>query len=241
MISCESLGTNRLLCYTVYGGYRMSRELLSQMKTSGIVAVIRASSENEAIHIAHMVIEGGVRVIEVTYTVPQPEKVLSALVQEYADSDVLIGAGTIMCKDMAIAAVRAGARFLVSPAFDREVALFAMAENLPYIPGCLTPTEIVQARNFGVSIIKLFPGSAFGPSYVKALLGPFPDLCIMPTGGVSLTNIHEWFEAGVVMIGVGGELTRPAQSGDYQAVKENAQRFVAEVRRALEKKESLHG
>jgi 2-dehydro-3-deoxyphosphogluconate aldolase/(4S)-4-hydroxy-2-oxoglutarate aldolase len=100
------------------------------------------------------------------------------------------------------------------------------------MPGCLTVTEMLTALKSGVDVIKLFPGSAFGPSYVKAIKGPLPDINIMPTGGVSLDNVAEWIKNGVVAVGVGGELTAPAKKGDYEGVTANAKAFVEAVKLA---------
>jgi 2-dehydro-3-deoxyphosphogluconate aldolase / (4S)-4-hydroxy-2-oxoglutarate aldolase len=116
-----------------------------------------------------------------------------------------------------------------------ETAKLCNRYQVPYMPGCLTITEMIHAMESGVEIIKLFPGSAFGPSYVKAVKGPLPQANIMPTGGVSLDNVHEWIKAGVVAVGVGSELTGPARKGDYEQITKLAEQFV----QALSKRQRL--
>src|SRR5690606_38214013 len=126
-------------------------------------------------------------------------------------------------------------KYIVSPGFDLETAEYCHKLGVPYMPGCLTITEMLTAKKAHVDIIKLFPGSAFGPSYVKAVKGPLPDIEIMPTGGVSLDNVKDWISNGVVAVGVGGELTQPAKKGDFDGVRKNAEAFVMAVKEARNK------
>ncbi|EJQ43560.1 2-dehydro-3-deoxyphosphogluconate aldolase/4-hydroxy-2-oxoglutarate aldolase [Bacillus cereus BAG6X1-2] len=128
----------------------------------------------------------------------------------------------------------AGAEYIVSLAFDKETAGVCNLYQVPYLPGCMTITEIRTALKAGVDIIKLFLGSSCNPSCINALKGPLPQVNIMPTGGINIENMHQWFECGCVAIGVGGDLLAPAQNGDYAKVSELAREYVdklAEIRK----------
>lgn len=208
------------------------QSVLNQIEAEGIVAVIRADNPAGAASIADACVQGGVRVLEVTFTVPDAPTVIRELIKRFEHSDVLIGAGTVLTFQDALAAIEAGARFLVSPAFDVQVSALAKDRRIPYIPGCLTITEMIHAMRHGVELIKLFPGSAFGPSYIKAVMGPLPTIRLMPTGGVGLDNLKDWIKAGAVAVGVGSELTHPAKIHDYDGVTKLAKAFVAAVQMA---------
>ncbi len=210
----------------------MRQEVIKSIIDHGIVAVIRAESAATAAKIAKACLAGGIKVIEVTFTVPGAHQVISALDKEFRDSGLLLGAGTILDPAAAKTAITAGARFIVSPAFDEKTASVCDKSDIPYLPGCLTVTEMMRALAAGTEVIKLFPGSAFGPGYVKAIKGPLPDIKLMPTGGVSLDNIQDWFACGVVAVGVGGELTAPAKTNDFQGVTDRARAFVQAVNSA---------
>ena len=145
--------------------------------------------------------------LELTFTVPQADEVIRELSETYQDSpEVIVGAGTVLDAVTARLAIMAGADYIVSPTFDQETAEICNLYQIPYLPGCMTITEMKQALKSGVDIIKLFPGSAYGPSIIPAFKAPLPQLNIMPTGGVSLDNMADWFEAGVITVGVGGNL-----------------------------------
>ncbi len=211
---------------------------LKRIVEHGVVAVIRASHAEEAISIAHACVDGGISAIEVTFTVPGAKDVIEKLAATFDPEKLLIGAGTVLDQETARIAILAGASFIVSPSFDELTAKLCHRYQTPYLPGCLTITEMVKALESGVDIIKLFPGSAFGPSYVKAVKGPLPYVNLMPTGGVSLENIGAWVQAGVIAVGIGGELTKPALTGDYDEVTARAKAFVSAFHQA---KQSLKG
>ena len=204
--------------------------ILNRLQEAGVIAVVRGDSKEEALQASHAVIKGGMTGIELTFTVPHADEVISELAESYKDNeDVLIGAGTVLDAVTARLAIVAGAQFIVSPSFDQETAELCNLYQIPYLPGCMTITEMKTALKSGVDIVKLFPGSAFGPSIVKAVKGPMPQLNIMPTGGVSLDNMADWFKAGVVAVGVGGNLLAPAASGDFDKVTEVAKEYVAKL------------
>lgn len=213
--------------------YEMKRmTILNKLKKSGLIAVVRGKDKAEALNATAAIIEGGIKGIELTFTVPEAEEVIEELVKKYeADSDIVIGAGTVLDAITARIAIMAGAEYIVSPTFDLETAKICNLYQIPYLPGCMTITEMKNALRAGVDIVKLFPGSAFGPSIVKAFKAPLPQLNIMPTGGVSLDNIADWFEAGVICVGVGGNLLAPMSEGNFDEVKKIAETYV----RILEK------
>lgn len=197
---------------------------LSNLINCGVVAVVRADREEEAIKISQACIKGGVTGIEITFTIQRAEEVIRELVDLYkGDNRVVVGAGTVLDVTTARLAILAGARFIVSPNFDLETAKICNLYQIPYVPGCMTISEMKRALEFGADIIKLFPGDAFGPRVVKAVKAPLPQVNLMPTGGVSLDNIGEWIQNGAVAVGVGGNLIAPAKNGDYEKITELAQ------------------
>jgi 2-dehydro-3-deoxyphosphogluconate aldolase/(4S)-4-hydroxy-2-oxoglutarate aldolase len=169
-----------------------------------VVAVIRAASADAAVATSHALVRGGVTGIEVTFSTPGAADAIRRVKEELPSA--LIGAGTVLEIAELDAACDAGAKFLVSPHFDPALLDRARERGVPYLPGALTPTEIVRAWKAGASCVKLFPGSAVGPGYVKAIRGPLPDVPLMPTGGVDEKNLGEWLKAGVVAVGMGGAL-----------------------------------
>ena len=206
-------------------------ELLNRIKEAGVIAVIREDSAAKAVKLADAVIAGGVNGIELTFTVPHADQAITELTEKYADDDqVIIGAGTVLDAVTARIAIIDGAEFIVSPSFNPEVAKVCNLYSIPYTPGCLTPTEIQHALESGVDLVKLFPGSVAGPGMVKAVLAPFPNASIMPTGGVSLDNMADWFKAGVTVVGAGSNLTAAAKTGDFAGVTATAKQYAAKLK-----------
>ena len=205
-------------------------DYLNRLINTGCVAVVRGDDADEAVKTVDAVIAGGVTGIELTFTVPHADKALDELSEKYGDrEDVLIGAGTVLDPATARLAIIAGAKFIVSPSFNADVAKICNLYSIPYTPGCFTPTEIQTALEAGVDLVKVFPGSVAGPAMVKALHGPFPQLAIMPTGGVSLDNLETWFDAGVTLVGAGSNLTAAAKTGDYAGVTAKAKKYRAKL------------
>jgi 2-dehydro-3-deoxyphosphogluconate aldolase / (4S)-4-hydroxy-2-oxoglutarate aldolase len=208
---------------------------LSKLTECGVVAVVRADSKEEAVKISEACVEGGIKGIEVTFTVQGADEVIKELASLYKDNDdVVIGAGTVLDAVTARISILAGAEFVVSPAFDAETAKLCNLYSVPYMPGCMTITEMKQALEAGVDIVKLFPGNAFGPDFVKSVKAPLPQVNIMPTGGVDLNNVEQWIKNGCVAVGVGGNLVAPAKTGEYEKITEYAKQYVAKVRAARE-------
>jgi 2-dehydro-3-deoxyphosphogluconate aldolase/(4S)-4-hydroxy-2-oxoglutarate aldolase len=207
-------------------------ETLKRISDVGVVAVVRAENEDDAIKIAKACIEGGIPAIEVTFTVPGAHKVIEALKSSFSSDELIVGAGTVLDSETARISILSGAEYIVSPGFDLATAKLCNKYQIPYMPGCLTITEILTAMEAGADVIKIFPGDAVGPSYIKAVKGPLPQTVLMPTGGVSLDNVDQWIKNGCVAVGVGSQLTAPAKKGDYAGVTELAKAFVSKVKEA---------
>ncbi|MGL6114169.1 bifunctional 2-keto-4-hydroxyglutarate aldolase/2-keto-3-deoxy-6-phosphogluconate aldolase [Cetobacterium sp. SF1] len=200
-------------------------EVINNLLEVGIVAVVRAENLQEAKRISSACIAGGVKAIEVTYTVPGATEVITQLSKEFTEEELIIGAGTVLDSETARIAILAGAKYIVSPGFDEKTAKLCNKYQIPYMPGCMTITEMTRAMELGCDIIKLFPGSAFGPDFIKAVKAPLPQANIMPTGGVSLENVDKWFKNGVVAVGVGGKLA----TGPSDEITATAKAFVAKI------------
>lgn len=208
-------------------------EVLTKIYECGVVAVVRADTTEEAVRISEACVKGGILGIEVTFTIDNAEAVIKELAAFYANNaKVVLGAGTVLDSATARIAILAGAQFIVSPCFDAETAKLCNLYQVPYMPGCMTITEMKQALEHGADIIKLFPGNAFGPEFIKAVKAPLPQVNIMPTGGVSLDNIGQWIQNGCVAVGVGGNLVAPAKTGNYEQITKIAGQYVEKVKEA---------
>ena len=207
-------------------------QVITRICDAGIVAVVRAESAEQAKKITDACIAGGVPAIEMTFTVPNADEVIRELAKMYTSDQIILGAGTVLDSETARAAILAGAEYIVSPCFDLATAKLCNRYRVPYMPGCMTVTEVVTAMEAGADIIKLFPGELFGPKAIKAIHGPIPQAKIMPTGGVSADNVHEWIAAGAVAVGAGGALTAGARTGDYAAITEAGKKFVENIKKA---------
>lgn len=195
--------------------------------TAKVVAVIRGADADEAVAVAKAAIAGGVNAIEVTYTTPNVAKAFEQL--EGTDG-ALIGAGTVLDAQTARHALLHGAQFVVSPHFDAEIAKVCNRYNVPYLPGCMTIKEMVQATEWGCDILKLFPANGFEPSFIKAVNGPLPKVRIMPTGGINMDNMNDWLDAGAVAVGIGSDLTKAYQAGGADQVTDLAKQYRARLR-----------
>ena len=204
-------------------------EILTKIKESGVIAVIRGAGYEEGVRSSRACVEGGIDVIEVTYTMPGASEVISALRKEYGDK-VLVGAGTVLDPETARAAMLAGAQFIVAPSLNTDTIRLCNRYCVPCVPGIGTASELQQALEAGVGLVKLFPGDVYKPSGLKALKGPFHQADIMPTGGVSADNVQEWFKAGAVAVGAGSFLTAGAKRGDYEEVTRTARAFADKVK-----------
>jgi 2-dehydro-3-deoxyphosphogluconate aldolase / (4S)-4-hydroxy-2-oxoglutarate aldolase len=198
----------------------------------GVVPVVRASSPGEARIAAEAVCQGGIPIVEITMTVPGALDVIRELSRNNP-SEVLVGAGTVLNAEMARRCMDAGAEFLVSPGLNLGTVEFAAREGTLIMAGALTPTEIMAAWEAGADFVKIFPcGQVGGAKYIKALKGPFPQVPMVPTGGVNLNTAAEFIEAGVVAVGIGGELVQAdaLKSNKPEIIVENARKFLAIVK-----------
>jgi len=210
-------------------------KVLRKVLESGLVAIVRTNSSDQAARMAEACARGGAAAIEITFTVPGATTIIEHLAKEYTSGDILIGAGTVLDPETARIAILAGAQYIVSPSVSLETARLCNRYQIPYMPGAGTMREIVDAMECGADIVKLFPGETLGPAFVKAVKGPLPQASLMPTGGVSVENVAEWVKAGAVAVGVGGSLTAGAQSGNFQLITDTAKQFIERIQQARKK------
>jgi 2-dehydro-3-deoxyphosphogluconate aldolase / (4S)-4-hydroxy-2-oxoglutarate aldolase len=211
---------------------------ISRLKTvaaiidSGLVAVVRAGSPDEAARIAEACTLGGVGAIEITLTVPGALRAIESLIARHGNGSILVGAGTVLDSQTARMAILAGVQFIVSPSIDNATGQLCNRYGIPWMPGAQTVGEVIQAMEQGADIVKVFPGETLGPGFIRAVKGPLPQASLMPTGGVTLENAGEWILAGAVALGVGGNLTSGAKTGDYQSITALARQFQEQIKQA---------
>lgn len=204
-------------------------DVLSKLKKEKLVAVIRAESIDEAIKIIDAVVAGGINFIEITFTIPKADILIEQLSQKYEGTDVVLGAGTCLDSETARIAILRGAKFVVSPNFNRELVKICNRYGIPIFTGAQTVNEMLEAVELGVEIIKLFPASEYSTSIIKSIKGPIPNINIMPTGGINTENVKDWIEAGAFAVGTGGSLTKGAKTGDFELITEETKKFVKRV------------
>jgi 2-dehydro-3-deoxyphosphogluconate aldolase/(4S)-4-hydroxy-2-oxoglutarate aldolase len=216
----------------------MSETTAQTLERIGLIPVLRARNATQARAVVQAMIAGGVTVVEVTMTVPGALDVLKELKQEYG-AKLLLGSGTVTTAEQAEATIEAGAEFVVSPSLHPEVIAMTKSMKKLSIPGALTPTEVITAWNAGADYVKIFPCSAVGgASYLKALLAPFPQLKLIPTGGVTLQTAAGLLRAGARALGVGSDLVNLAaiDAGTPEVITESASAYlklVTQVREEL--------
>jgi 2-dehydro-3-deoxyphosphogluconate aldolase / (4S)-4-hydroxy-2-oxoglutarate aldolase len=207
---------------------------LQLIRQIGLVPIVRAPSPEDALLAAEAIIAADIRIAEITMTVPNAIQVMEKVANNFGDQ-VLLGAGTILDPETARAALLAGAQFIVTPSLCVPVIELARRYSKPCMPGALTPTEIVTAWQAGADLVKIFPcGPVGGPKYIKALKGPFPQIELIPTGGVNLETTPEFIKAGAAAVAVGSELVdiKLLREGKQEAITGNARRYVEAVRAA---------
>jgi 2-dehydro-3-deoxyphosphogluconate aldolase / (4S)-4-hydroxy-2-oxoglutarate aldolase len=206
-------------------------EVLKACREIGLVPVLRAESEDQALKLASAIAAGGVTVLEVTMTVPGAIRVMGRLAKERPD--ILIGAGTVLDPETARMCILEGAQFVVSPALNIKTIEMCHRYGVAVLPGALTPTEIITAWEAGADVVKVFPASALGGAkYLKSVKAPLPQVEMIPTGGVSLATAAEFLEAGAFALGVGADLvdTKAIAQGHPETITENARKYLAIVR-----------
>lgn len=202
-------------------------EILTKLKANRLVLVVRGQSSEEALACSLASIEGGIKTIEVTYTNPFASEVIGQLAERFKeDTEVLIGAGTILDDITARQAILAGAQFIVGPNFNQAVARLCHRYGVPYLPGCMTVTEVVTALESGVDMVKLFPGSTVGMSFIQAIKSPLPQVEVMVTGGINEGNLTDWLAAGAQVLGIGGDFNRLASQGRFETITQRAAAYV---------------
>ena len=203
-------------------------EVIQKIREVGLVPVLRADSEEEALAIAYALEAGGVTILEVTMTVPGAVDAIRRLSREAGDR-ILVGAGTVLDPETARVCMLAGAQFIVSPALNLRTIEICRRYSVAVFPGGLTPTEVVTAWEAGADAVKVFPCSALGGAkYLKALKAPLPQIELIPTGGVSLSTAAEFLEAGAIALGVGGDLVdnKAIRAGKPEVITENARKYL---------------
>jgi 2-dehydro-3-deoxyphosphogluconate aldolase / (4S)-4-hydroxy-2-oxoglutarate aldolase len=207
----------------------MAHALLDPLEESRAFAVIRTDTASQAEAAGLACLRGGLRFLEITLTVPDALGVVGALSQA---TGAIVGVGSVVSRDQVQAAARAGARFSVSPHLDADLVAEARSLGLLASAGGVTPTEMMAAHRAGAEVIKIFPGSAFGPGYLKAVREPLPFLRLMPTGGVDDKNLTAWLDAGACAVGLGGSLLPKdaIKAGDWARIEERAAQVAGLVR-----------
>ncbi len=210
------------------------KEVLSHIMSNGVVAVIRMKDTQRLLKVIQAVGAGGVKSIEITMTVPGAIDIIRQLAPS-VPGDVLIGAGTVVDRETANKVIDAGAKFVVGPILNLEIIRLCGERNTVVMPGCFSPTEIYTAWTAGADIVKVFPATSLGPKYFKDIRGPFPDIRLMPTGGVTIDNVGEWIAAGAVAVGIGSDLLdkKAIDEERYEVLTERAKRMVENFKKAL--------
>ncbi len=210
----------------------MRTRIVEKIISAGAVAVIRLEDPARALPVIDAVIRGGMTSVEITMTTPGALKIIETLTGTYGEQ-LLVGVGSVLNVQTAVEAIRAGARYVVSPVFIPEIIEVAHKKDIPALPGCFTPTEIYNAHVRGADIVKVFPADVNGMRFFKSILAPMPFLRLMPTGGVSLTNADKWLCSGACAVGVGGALTdkQAVADGNYKKIEANAKRLMDNIKR----------
>lgn len=214
-------------------------KLVQQIAEEGVVAVLRGDTPDEVVEMAEQSIAGGIKVIEITMTVPFALRAIEKLAAKYSSTTsdpsnyAIIGVGTVLDPETARAAILSGSEFVVGPSLNPATVTLCNRYRVPIMPGVMTVKEIQEALELGVDIVKLFPGNLYSPAMIKAIKGPVPQANIMPTGGVSLDNLGEWIKAGAVAVGIGSDLTTAAvKQGNYALIADRAAQYIAAYKAA---------
>ena len=211
----------------------MATDTLARIRATGIIAIVRAPTADDALAAFDALRAGGIDVIEVTMTVPSAISVIEKVVERHGDA--VIGAGTVLDAETARTCILAGAAFIVAPIVDDATIRTCRSHGVPVVPGALTPTEIVAAWRAGADLVKVFPVSTVGGAgYIKAVRAPLPQIELVPTGGVTLATVADYIAAGACAIGAGSDLVDIARlrRGEHEAVSDAARRYVAAVQQA---------
>ncbi len=212
----------------------MSKEKdLQRIVDCGIVAIVRFDRSEELIEAARAIKAGGVDIIEFAMTTPDALGIMEASAEEFGE-EVLLGAGTVLDPETARAAILSGARYIISPTLNPQVIELCHRYGVIAVPGALTPTEILTAWELGADLVKVFPAAAMGPGYIKDILSPLPQVRLLPTGGVSLSNVAQFIKAGATAVAAGSSLVdkKALAERDFDRLSEIAREFVTAIREA---------
>ncbi|MAG14880.1 MAG: bifunctional 2-keto-4-hydroxyglutarate aldolase/2-keto-3-deoxy-6-phosphogluconate aldolase [Dehalococcoidales bacterium] len=202
----------------------------------GIIAIIRAPDVERGYNLAEAARRGGITAIEITMTVPRALDVIRDLASRYCNGEILVGAGTVLDPETARLAILSGAEYIISPHFDLATVQMCHRYRKVCIPGAMSVKEVVEVLESGADAVKIFPAGLFGPSIIKAIREPLPQVMMIPTGGISLDNVAEWFEAGAVAVAVGGDLTQETLAkGDYGILEQKAKDYIARIKEVRKK------
>ena len=203
---------------------------MERILDAGVVAIMRANSPDQLLGAATAVLAGGVVAIEVTMTTPGALDVVRQATSQFG-REVLFGVGSVLDPETARAAILAGAQFVVCPTFKTATIETCKRYSIPVVPGAYTPTEILSAWEAGANAVKVFPANAGGPSYIKAIRGPLPQVLLSAVGGVTVDNAADFIRAGVAFVGVGGELVsqKLLDAGDFAEITKRARGFRLQV------------
>ncbi|WP_226022723.1 bifunctional 4-hydroxy-2-oxoglutarate aldolase/2-dehydro-3-deoxy-phosphogluconate aldolase [Halomicrobium salinisoli] len=207
------------------------QEIQERIVESGVTAVLRGIDEDDIVPAATAIHEGGVTALEVTADGKRASEKIAAIDRELADTDAVVGAGTVMDAAAARNVIEAGAQFVLAPNLNEDVIEVCNRAGVLCVPGVMTPTEADRAMAAGADMLKMFPASTVGPDHIGAIQGPLGDVPIMPTGGVDTDNVADYFEAGAVAVGAGSALVDydAIEREDWDGVRESAAAFVAAV------------
>lgn len=207
-------------------------QLRERLHATRLVAILRGTDVDATVAAARTLMDAGVLTLEIALTLPDAEHAIAQVVQD-APADALIGAGTVLSEADVERAAAAGAQFMVTPTLSASVE-YAVGQGIGVLPGVYTPTEIQRGHDLGSAAVKLFPASALGSGFIRAVRDPFPDARIIPVGGVGVDTVSEYLAAGAFGIGVGGPLVGDAATagGDLEALASRARLFVEAVRSA---------
>jgi 2-dehydro-3-deoxyphosphogluconate aldolase / (4S)-4-hydroxy-2-oxoglutarate aldolase len=209
-------------------------EVLASLRSTGVVAVIRTDNPGDLVAVSRALAAGGVKFVEITMTVPGALEIIRDAVAELKDTDVFIGAGTVLDAPTARAAIIAGAQFVVGPGFDAEMIRVCNTYGVAVMPGALTPNEVIQAWRAGADVVKIFPADIGGPDYLKTLKEPLPQVELLPTKGVDFNTAAAFIKAGAIAVGTGSALVNKSlmAAKQYATITENAEKFIRIVREA---------
>lgn len=211
----------------------LKHSVIQNMHKNGLVGIVRDKNEADAMVRTRAIMDGGVTILEISMSTPGALNIIETIAKEIKEKnlDVYVGAGTVLDPETARQTILAGASFILAPNFNLEVAKMCNRYSICYMPGVMTFNEIVTAMDAGCDIVKVFPASALGIGFIKAVMGPLPQARCIPVGGVNIDNIEAWFNDGAYAVSLGTALTNPTKGTcDYDEIKANAEAIVAKVK-----------